>query len=164
MKYLFVKKALKPLMFAVFGALTLMNVARAGGDMYTIYLNNKLVMKQFVTQPLSLSSLPLDNANSNDMLVVSYSHCGTIGKGRALSVKDEHGNVLKEWKFADVAKDEGMSIPVKEILELQQKNTHISLYYSSQQLPGGRMLTALGKGEKTVAAVWPAYRLIKAMM
>ena len=159
MKYLIFKRALlKPLVLVALSVTVLMNVAFAGVDSYTIYLNNKLVMKQFVTQPLSISSLQLDNAGSNAMLIVHYSHCGVVGKGRSISIKDEHGTILKEWKFADAeGQDAGMSIPVKEILALQQKNDHISLYYSSQQLPSGRMLTAIGKHDKTTAALWPPH-------
>jgi hypothetical protein len=157
MKYLIFKKAfVKPLALAAFSVMLLANVAFAGVDSYTIYLNNKLVMKQFVTQPLSVSSLQLDNAAANSTLVVFYNHCGQIGKGRTITVKDDHGNTLKEWKFADATgKDEGMQIPVKDILALQQKNANISLYYAAQQLPSGRMLTAIGKRDKTTAALLP---------
>src|ERR1700743_3169651 len=91
--------------------------AFAGGDSYRIFLNGKMVMTQYVTQPLSLSSLPLSEANSKDELVVYYSHCGAIGKERSITIKDEKGTVLKEWKFADAdnQKDVGMHIPVKDI-------------------------------------------------
>lgn len=161
MKYLIFKKAfVKPLVLAALSVMLLANVATAGGDSYTIYLNNKLVMKQYVTQPLSISSLQLDNATGDDVLVVYYSHCGTIGKGRSITVKNEHGDVLKEWKFADVAgKDNGMQIPVKDIIALQKKSGNISLYYASEQLPSGRMLTSLGKHDKTTAALWPLHVL-----
>ena len=155
MKNLLFKKAvLRPLILAALSIVTLTGVAKAGGDSYTIYLNSKLVMKQYVTQPLSLASLPLDNANGADMLVVYYSHCGTVGKGRSVSVKDEHGALLKEWKFADVAgKDNGMAIPVKDLQQLQKQHAHISLYYAAQQLPGGRLLTALNSRGHATAAV-----------
>ncbi len=155
MKYLIFKKAfLKPLTLIALSLTLLFNVAFAGVDSYQIYLNNKLVMKQFVTQPLSIASLQLDNAGANAKIVVFYNHCGVIGKGRSISIKDEHGTVLKEWKFADAeGTDAGMQIPVNDILALQQKNPRISLYYSSQQLPAGRMLTAIGKREKTTAAL-----------
>lgn len=142
------------------GLTMLMQPAFAGTDSYRIYLNNKLILQQYVGRPLDLESLPLSEANSNDKLVIYYSHCGATGKNRSISVKDEKGTILKEWKFADAAVknemnipagDDGMSIPVKEILALQAKDHGLSLYYSAQQLPAGRLLTRVGKTSKPVA-------------
>jgi len=156
MKLSIVKSSLlKPLMLAAAGIILLANTAIAGGDSYTIFLNGKQVMKQYVTQPLSVSSLQLNNA-ANGTLVVYYSHCGQTGKGRSIAVKDDQGNVLKEWKFADATgSDNGMQLPVSEIAALQKQHANISLYYSALQLPGGRMLTAIGKHDKTTAALLP---------
>ena len=148
----------KGLVLAVLGLTTLLSPVFAGGDSYRIYLNHKLILQQYVGRPLDLESLPLSAANSNDKLVVYYNHCGEIGKGRAISIRDEKGVVLKEWKFAnststDPTADAGMIIPVKEILELQAKNPGLSMYYSAQQLPAGRLLTKVGKAAKPLAAL-----------
>ena len=125
--------------------------SKAGGDMYEIYLNNKLLVKQYMTQPLSLESLPLTQANINDRLVIRYSHCGQIGKGRSVSLKDANGNVVRTWKFADAkGADAGMVIPVKEILQLQSNNNRLTLVYSSHEIPKGQQLTSLGFGKKDV--------------
>lgn len=126
--------------------------AKAGGDSYEIYLNNKLILKQFVTQPLSISSLQLDKANLSDKLTIFYSHCGQPGKGRSLAIKDDKGNIVKQWKFADATELRGMIIPVKELLQLEKNNskTHLNLYYAAQQLPQGRMLTSIGLGKKDI--------------
>lgn len=120
--------------------------AKAGGDMYEIYLNNKLLLKQFVTQPINIKNLELDKANANDRLVIIYSHCGQTGKGRTIAIKDDKGNILKEWKFANATgSNESMVIPVKELLLLAKNNhkIHLSLYYAAQELPKGRMLTSM---------------------
>ena len=132
-----------------------------GADSYRIYLNNKLILQQYVTRSLDLKSLPLSEANANDKLVIYYNHCGATGRSRSIAVKDENGVVLKEWKFQDApvkeggmnipAGDDGMTIPVKEILALQAKNHELSLYYSSQQLPAGHLLTRVDKVSKPVA-------------
>ena len=121
--------------------------AKAGGDSYEIYLNNKLIVKQ-ARMGVTVDNLQLSKANYNDELVVRYSHCGTTGKGRSIVLKDDKNNIIKEWKFADG--NASMSIPVKEILELQKKNnTTLSLYYfSSQYLPKGRMLTSVKLQDK----------------
>jgi hypothetical protein len=124
-----------------------------GTDSYRIYLNGKMLLQQYVGQPLKLGSLALGPANSNDNLVVYYNHCGATGRSRSITVKDENGNVLKEWKFRDAAvknemnipaEDDGMTIPVKDILELQAKHSGMTLNYSARQLPAGRMLTKIG--------------------
>ena len=61
-----------------------------------------------------------------------------VAKGRSLVVKDELGNVLKEWKFddSDNAKP-GMVIPVKDILALQTTNSEkaLKLCYQADNRP-----------------------------
>ncbi len=125
--------------------------ATAGLDSYTIYLNNKLVLKQAVNEPLNLQGLQLDKANANDQLVIYYSEChapNKIGKGRRIAIKDDQGNIVKEWKFADVSgTDKGMLIPVKELLELKKAlNVKFMLVYVASQLPQGQKLTGLQFG------------------
>ena len=127
--------------------------AKAGGDSYEIYLNNKLILKQHVTQSLNIKSLQLDKANLNDRLVIFYSHCGQTGKGRSIAIKDAKGKILKEWKFANsTGSSKGMIIPVKEILQLEKNNLNsgLRLYYAAQQLPKGFMLTSLDLGKSSV--------------
>ena len=125
--------------------------ATAGLDSYSIYLNNKLVLKQSVSEPLNLQGLQLDKADANDQLVIYYSEChapNKIGKGRRISVKDDQGNTIKEWKFADISgTDNGMKIPVKELLELKKRSKgNFTLVYAASQLPQGQKLTGLQFG------------------
>ena len=151
----------KSLFMALIGLTALMQPVIAGGDSYRIYLNNKLILQQYVTRSLDLKNLPLSEANANDKLVIYYNHCGATGRSRSIAVKDENGVVLKEWKFQDApmkeggvnipAGDDGMTIPVKEILAIQAKSQELSLYYSSQQLPAGHLLTRVDKVSKPVA-------------
>jgi hypothetical protein len=151
----------KSLFMALVGLTVVMQPLIAGTDSYRIYLNNKLILQQYVSRSLDLGNLPLSDANANDKLVVYYNHCGATGRSRSIAVKDENGVVLKEWKFPDApvkdggmnipAGDDGMTIPVKEILGLQAKNHGLSLYYSSKQLPAGHLLTRIDKVSKPVA-------------
>ena len=125
--------------------------ATAGLDSYSIYLNNKLVLKQSVNEPLNLQGLQLDKADANDQLVIYYSEChapNKIGKGRRISVKDDQGNTIKEWRFDDVSgTDNGMKIPVKELLELKKRSKgNFTLVYAASQLPQGQKLTGLQFG------------------
>ncbi|HEY6977648.1 MAG TPA: hypothetical protein VH396_15225 [Chitinophagaceae bacterium] len=146
----------KTFTFIVICLTTFSFISKAGGDKYEIYLNDKLITQKYVGQSgVDVSSLQLDKTNSKDNLIIYYSHCGTVGKGRTILIKDEQNKVLKEWKFADATgNDASMSIPVKDILDLQKNNVHASLslyYFSSQYLPKGRMLTAIKLKEKNVA-------------
>jgi len=131
-------------------------ISKAGGDRYQIYLNDKLIEQRYVGQmAVDVGSLQLDKANYKDKLVIYYSHCGAIGKGRSILIKDEQSRVLKEWKFEDATGiDASMSISVKDILDLRRNNANVSLslyYFSSQYLPKGRMLTSIKLKEKNVA-------------
>lgn len=119
-----------------------------GLDGYEIYLNNKLVLKQYVNQPVSLRVLQLDKANEGNELRIKYTHCTNKGPGtgRSIALKDEQGNTLKKWAFADAANsDFNMTIPVKELFELKKKNTshELSLHYTARELPKGEMLAML---------------------
>lgn len=122
--------------------------AKAGGDYFKVYLNNKLIHEQYMTQPFSLAKLQLDKANINDQLVFHYSHCGTIGNGRKIAVKDAKGNVIKEWKFEDVSgKHSGMIIPVKELLQLKQDD--LQFVYTARELPKGQLMASARLTDKT---------------
>jgi len=139
--------------------------AKAGGESFEIYLNNKLILRQAVTQSLTLQSLQLDKANKDDELVIYYNHCGTTGKNRTIAIKDDKGNTIKEWKFADATgSNKGMTILVKELLQLEKNYSHagLNIVYSSQELPKGRALSALQFNGKSTSwrqqhETWPVW-------
>jgi len=139
MKRQYFKQKLAFLCILLFGTAF---TAKAGLDSYEIYLNDKLILKQHVNQPLSLESLQLTEANSNDRLVINYSQCNMpdkIGKGRSILVKDAKGNILKEWKFANAQGGRtSMEIPVKELLALDKKapRSELTLYYRAERHSG----------------------------
>ena len=124
----------------------------AGGDVYEIYLNDKLVCQASYKQFTGSKELHLGKLNANDRLVIKYSHCGVTGQDRSIVVKDENDNIIKEWKFIDAKNNQSaMQIPVKELLDLNAKNGSIRLFYSAKQMPEGRMLTAIKLDDKKVA-------------
>lgn len=130
--------------FTAFGFTT-----KFGLDSYTIYLNDKLILKQTVNQPLSLRVLPLGTAKETDQLRISYNHCtikNGVGTGRSVSLQDEKGNILKKWVFADATgSDLNMAIAVKELLALAKTHSsqELSLHYAARELPKGEMLSML---------------------
>jgi len=116
-----------------------------GLDGYEIYLNNKLILKQYVNQPISLRVLQLDKAKEGDELRIKYTHCSNKGPGtgRNIVLKDEQGNTLKKWTFADATgSDFNMTIAVKELLQVEKKNARheLTLYYTARELPKDEML------------------------
>jgi len=121
---------------------------KAGLDSYEIHLNNKLILQQYVNQPLNLRNLQLGAANDKDELRIHYKHCTNkgVGTGRSITVKDKDGNILKKWEFADSSSyQSGMAIPVKALRELEKQHprSDLSLHYAAQEHPRGEMLASL---------------------
>lgn len=119
-----------------------------GLDSYEIYLNEKLIMKQYVNQALNLRVLQLEKAEAQDQLSIRYTHCTFKGPGssRTLTLKDSEGHILKQWSFANSSNENNvMKISVAEVLQLEKehKDHRISLIYKSQELPGAEMLAFL---------------------
>lgn len=120
-----------------------------GLDSYAIYLNDKLILKQTVNQPLSLRVLELGKTKENDQLHILYTHCtikGGAGTARSIVLKDKNGNAVKKWTFADATgSDFKMTIPVKELLQLEKTHAgqELSLHYTARELPKGEMLSLL---------------------
>lgn len=124
---------------------TLSLSAKAGGDYYRIFLNNKLILERNMMEALSLKELPIENTAASDQLVVYFSHCGAIGKGRTLTLRDENGKVVKEWKFADTDdKKASMKIPVRELVQLKKHHKGVlNLHYAAKELPKGVMIAGV---------------------
>jgi hypothetical protein len=117
----------------------------AGGEGFEIYLNNKLVLQQFGKDLNTVKTVSIDQSLSNVELAVKYYHCGQTGKNRMLTIKDGENKLLKQWKFGDNAKDNpSMCCGVKEILSLNTGTAKkLNLYYSSTELPNGRLLATI---------------------
>ena len=146
--------AVKTLLIA--GCLAMFSFSsKRGGDSFEIWLNGKIVLKQFVLVSKGIQTLQLNGASENDRLDVYYSHCGQTGKSRYITIQDERGHALKVWKFADAIGQNGaMAFKVKDILRLKKnKGSKLSLFYSSNELPNGRLLaTIVSENENGIAA------------
>ena len=126
-----------------------------GGEGFEVYLNNKLVIQQYGEKINDVKSLQLDQSASNGQLAIRYFHCGQPGKSRVVTIKDEQNVVLKEWRFGDT-KDAAAKLccNVKDILALPKikAGRKVNLYYTSTQLPNGRLLATLTTVTKNNAA------------
>jgi len=142
--------------FLIAGCLALFSFSpRRGGDSFEIWLNGKMVLQRFVHVSKGVETLQLNHSSENDRLDVYYKHCGQVGKSRYISIQDESGHALKVWKFADAtANNAAMSFKVKDILRLKKtKSSKLSLFYSSQELPDGRLLaTIVSENENGIAS------------
>jgi hypothetical protein len=114
-----------------------------GGDHFEIFLNKKLVFREFVHMAKGVKSFELDQSNPDATLDVYYGHCGQTGKSRSIIIKDAQEHVLKQFNFSDANKY--MTCKVKDLTKLQKKNSSnkIHLYYSSKELPKGKLLAAI---------------------
>jgi hypothetical protein len=119
-----------------------------GGDVFKIYIGGKMVLEQYVAAKENTKSVYLSKSNLNETLDIYYSHCGHVGTNRHIAVKDRQGRVVKTWNFPDAAgANVAMSCRVRDIVGQQNSNT-IALYYSSKELPEGKLLaTVLVKGD-----------------
>lgn len=126
-----------------------------GGEGFEVYLNNKLILQQYGKDINTVRTVQLDQSAGTGELAIRYYHCGQPGKSRVVTIKDEQNVVLKEWKFGDT-KDASAKVccNVKDILALPKLKTgkKVNLYYSSAQLPNGRLLAILTAGNKNNAA------------
>lgn len=149
------KKTRLPLLLAIFSVILFSFAAAPGGDKFEIYLNNKLILEQFVSQHAGAKYLTLHQSNYDDRITVAYSHCGQTGKDRTISIRDENSKVLKQWKFDDAAGTKTMSWQVSEIIDLQKDKNHtrLQLWYSSRELPQGKLLATVIRGNNNYASL-----------
>lgn len=138
---------LKPVLALLFVGLFTMS-ATTGLDSFEIYLNNKLLLRHSMNEPLTLKSLKLTEANINDNISIHYMQCnapGKTGKNRKIALRDEEGNVLKEWKFKNGNEtNNAMVIPVKELLALQKNNAgKLILSYTADDFGRHQQLAAI---------------------
>lgn len=126
--------------------------SESGGEGFEISLNDKVLLQKYGNDMDNVKSLQLNQSSLNDKLTIRYHHCGRIGKNRIVTIKDGQNKMLKEWRFTDVSTPvAAMHFNVKDILSLKKSNNSVlNLYYSSTELPNGRLLTSIISGNTSV--------------
>jgi hypothetical protein len=142
--------AVKSLLILFSAALFSFSVKK-GGDSFEVWLNGKRVLQQNVHVAKGVQTLHLTQTSDNDKLDIYYSHCGQTGKSRYITIKDEKNRPLKVWKFNDATGNNvAMSFKLKDLLSLKKNKTDkLNLFYSSSQLPDGRLLATIDSGNET---------------
>jgi hypothetical protein len=130
---------------------------KPGGDSFSVYLNDKLLLQQFVHLKEKPKTISLQQASSADVLRIHYSHCGKMGVARNLFLKDDQNRTLKAWKFENSEDgDKGaMTVQAADIATIQKKNgfRKMSLIYSSEQLPDGILIAYVSKDANAEASI-----------
>jgi len=119
-------------------------------------LGKKLIYERYVNKPLDLQSLPISAADANETLTIYYSQCnapGKTGTKRSIALKDDKGNIIKQWSFANAqGNNTGMEIQVKELLQLQKanKNSALALFYTAEGRTEGMKLAFVQAASKDI--------------
>ncbi len=126
---------------------------KPGGEGFEIYLGSKLLTQQFGSKVNDVKTLQIEQGSANELLTIKYYHCGKVGKNRVLTIKDGQNKILKEFHFADAStQTNGMCCNVKDIAVLRKGNNNtFKLYYSSSELPNGRLLASIIIGNTGMA-------------
>lgn len=128
---------------------------RFGGEGFVVYINNKPVIQRFGNEMSIVKTISLSQYSPGDQLTIKYYHCGRVGKSRTITIKDVQKKILKQWKYEDVADPvAGMNCFLKDFIGLEKNSTVLYLYYSSTELPEGRLLASFSAGKN--AATQPA--------
>jgi hypothetical protein len=125
--------------------------ANKGGDVFAIYLNGKQVHRQFVHVDKSVKTLQLQSFSDDDKIEVMYSHCGQVGTKRMLSLRNEKNELVSKLKFPDVNDNQSLiGFHRKDIAK--NSSTQLNVYYSSKELPDGKLLATIRWSEPKVIA------------
>lgn len=148
--------AIKSLMVVIIFLSAFQIQSKAGGIVFEIYLNNNLLLKQQYDKIISGSpDLKLTAANYNDNLRILFSSCGESSVTRSVGIRNDKNELVKKWDFANSStSDLSMTIPVKEILDLQKGKSIPVLklfYFSPDHFKDGYMLASVFPVNKSVA-------------
>jgi hypothetical protein len=118
---------------------------KPGGEGFQIYLDNNLLLERYGSEINTVKSFLLNPGTDNSKLSIKYHHCGKVGKNRIVTIKDEQNKQLKQFSYPDSKTAASvMIVDTKEIMSLKKgKANSLKLYYSSSELPNGRLLTLI---------------------
>jgi hypothetical protein len=145
-----------PMLLVVLCAILFSFAPLPGAHNYQVYLDGNLIIERYADPQKEAPAVSIDPQANPKELSVRYSECGRMVNARMLSIKDDSGKMLKEWKFEGSSKgfENPMAIKVKDLLALKQKNSNsLKLYYSSREFPEGQQVATLklGKDNKTAS-------------
>lgn len=145
--------AMRSLLAIVMGTVLFSFSERAGLDSFTIYLNNEVLVQDYMKPERVVRNLSLDAGDAKDVLRVHYDHCGLTGKGRSVSITGPKEEVLKTWRFSDNTPPL-MEISLKDIFAAGGKvQEPVKLVYTSKELPKGSVLASFRVTDSSKASL-----------
>jgi len=108
--------------------------APVGMDSYKVYLNDKMLFKQYMSKDAPIQAISLAESANSDLLTIYYDHCGRIGTARTITLIDGQ-QVLKKWDYQDAQSVDasGMTCKVGDIKALQKVGKSLKLIYASAE-------------------------------
>lgn len=148
----------KPSAFGLFSGLAVSFILLAftpdfGGEVYEVYLNDKLIIQQATHRGYEVPKLLLDK-NGNDKLSVNYYNCGHIDTERSITARNSKNEILKEWKFNNASGHDGkaMQFSVKDLLVISdQGSMSLHLVYSSKETEKRSLASVVFNKETKIA-------------
>lgn len=135
-----------PAILLVLGTLLYSFAKPYGGEGYQVLVNNKIVLDRFGKNMDQVQTLSLAEYPADAQISIKYYHCGKVARNRVIELKNEQQQVIKRWRFIDVAESfSPMHCSMKEIslVQVSKSTERVDLYYSSSELPDGRLLVKL---------------------
>ncbi|HYI76317.1 MAG TPA: hypothetical protein VEW65_01775 [Chryseolinea sp.] len=117
-----------------------------GAHNFQVFLDDKMIADQYVDSKSIIPTLRIDPSDNNSQLIIKYNECGRTVSGRAIIIKGDKNQVLKDWRFegATSGYKDPMTCPVKDIVALKQKGINtLKLFYSSKEFPEGQQIANL---------------------
>jgi hypothetical protein len=118
---------------------------RPGGESFTAYVNDKMVLQHYFGYDKNIKTLNLSNTSPNDQLRMHYNHCGKIGTDRKISLVNKNEKVIKSWTFANTQEDTSpyMTVKMKNLTAAIGQSEPVKLYYFSSEISEGRLLATV---------------------
>lgn len=124
--------------------------AYPGGDTLEIYVNGKQLLQQFIHMDKSVKTVSFPQPAASDKVEIYYSHCGTPGTNRVLTLKDDKNNLVKEFKFPDTkAKRASMTFTWKDLK--RSASSKLNVFYQSKEIPTARLIAVLSPSNQNLA-------------
>lgn len=144
--------AIRSLVVIVLSAFLCSFSEKPGVESFTIYLNDKVLLQEYLTDDRIVKTISLTAGNSDDALRIHYNHCGKTGIERTVSILDDDKKVLKTWRFSDHTPPL-MKIDMKEVFAVTKKTQGLKLVYTSKELSKGAVLAAINVENDTKASL-----------
>ncbi len=136
----------------VFVSMTTLS-AFAGGELYEIFLNKKLMYTVFPAHDNGDErKLSLSGANKNDELIIVHKFCNAPSKNGSIVAYDQNKKILKTWHFSSLkSDDQSMHIKVADILSLNKNGKIFLQYVAPSKTERRHELVSISFNQKKVA-------------